>query len=127
MENPIKMDDLGGTIIFGNTHLSRFPTNNALRSGGQWRDDFREDVDEGRGGKGCRLNGDFGGTMDFFLKLKWKCWVKRYNMVIFHLFCLFFCVTKCFFFLCYLNGGENDGPPICSTSCNLKLEVGRGE
>ena len=24
------------------------------RSGGQWRDDFREDVDEGRGGKGAR-------------------------------------------------------------------------
>ena len=23
------------------------------RSGGQWRDDFREDVDEGRGGKGA--------------------------------------------------------------------------
>ena len=21
MENPIKMDDLGGTIIFGNTHI----------------------------------------------------------------------------------------------------------
>ncbi len=21
MENPIKMDDLGGTIIFGNTHM----------------------------------------------------------------------------------------------------------
>ncbi len=24
MENPIKMDDLGGTIIFGNTHLHPF-------------------------------------------------------------------------------------------------------
>ena len=23
MENPIKMDDLGGTIIFGNTHMSQ--------------------------------------------------------------------------------------------------------
>ena len=22
MENPIKMDDLGGTIIFGNTHMN---------------------------------------------------------------------------------------------------------
>ena len=22
MENPIKMDDLGGTIIFGNTHIA---------------------------------------------------------------------------------------------------------
>ena len=22
MENPIKMDDLGGTIVFGNTHMS---------------------------------------------------------------------------------------------------------
>ncbi len=26
MENPIKMDDLGGTIIFGNTHIHIFQT-----------------------------------------------------------------------------------------------------
>ena len=26
MENPIKMDDLGGTTIFGNTHMSIIPT-----------------------------------------------------------------------------------------------------
>ena len=26
MENPIKMDDLGGTIIFGNTHMYQLST-----------------------------------------------------------------------------------------------------
>ena len=39
MENPIKMDDLGGTIIFGNTHMQwyvkiwiKLPTSHAFKA-----------------------------------------------------------------------------------------------
>ena len=31
MENPIKMDDLGGTIIFGNTHTDQNQQQNYVR------------------------------------------------------------------------------------------------
>ena len=32
MENPIKMDDLGPTLIFGNTHISHFKTRENIES-----------------------------------------------------------------------------------------------
>ena len=35
MENPIKMDDLGGTIIFGNTHIT-YPINWGMSSVKIW-------------------------------------------------------------------------------------------
>ena len=41
MENPIKVDDLGGTIILGNTHMNEHPCCcHLLKLGGRFRGGF---------------------------------------------------------------------------------------
>ena len=38
MENPIQLDDLGGTIILGNTHILPGESRNIIKLKSAWKD-----------------------------------------------------------------------------------------